>query len=98
MAAPLAAMTPITAVVPMPVESIVGEGGRQWRKCERNANKTAERDNFGLAHVLLLPGGADRLHPIDDHASTFHTITQRNRSVLLQTFDPGLYIMVIYNP
>ena len=60
-----------------------GEGGRQRRESESDANKTAERDNFGFAHGLLLPGGADKLHPIGDHASTSRTVTQRNRSVLL---------------
>ena len=81
--AALVAAAPLAAVIPMPVESIVGEGGGQRRENESNANKTAERDNSGLAHVLLLPGGADKLRPIGDHASTSGNVTQRNRSVLL---------------
>jgi hypothetical protein len=44
---------PIAAVTPMPVESSVGKGGRQRREGESNA-KSAKRNNFGLAHVLLL--------------------------------------------
>src|SRR2546429_744393 len=82
------AAAPLVAVTPIPV-AIVGEGGRQRRESESNANKTAERDNFGLAHGLLLPGGADKLHPSGAHASTSRTVTQRNRSVLLQLHSHG---------
>jgi len=70
------AATPVAVTPVAAVESIVGEGGRQRRESESNANKTAERDNFGLAHGLLLRGGADKLHPIGDHASSFLNATQ----------------------
>jgi len=75
-AAPLATVTPLATAVPTPVESIVGEGGRQRRKNESNANKTAERNSFELDHDVPLFGGADKLHPIGDHASTFRNATQ----------------------
>jgi hypothetical protein len=53
-----------------------GEGRRQRRESERYANKTAERNSFGLAHGVLLPDGADKLRPIGYHASTFRNATQ----------------------
>jgi hypothetical protein len=64
------------AAAPMAVESIVGESRRQRRESERNANKTAERNGFGLDHGVLLLGGADKLLPIEDYASTFRNATQ----------------------
>src|SRR2546428_636334 len=73
------AAAPLAAVTPVSMESIVGEGRRQRRESESNANKIAERNNFGLAHGVLLRGGADKVHPIGTTLAP--SITQRNRSV-----------------
>jgi hypothetical protein len=70
----------MAAAVPMAVESIVGEGRRQRRKSERYANKTAERNGFGLDHGVPLPDGADKLRPI--RTTLALSVTQRSRSVL----------------
>jgi hypothetical protein len=70
------ATAPLATVTPIPVESIVGESRRQRRESESYANETAERNSFELDHGVPLPGGADKLHPIGDHASTFRNATQ----------------------